>query len=94
MTLALKQAALRVFVEPDGCWESEVGEDSVGPVCQLCVDICPEVFEKPSADRCARARVGVDPGAFEDRVRHASACCPIDAILIYTRDRFVSDGRS
>lgn len=59
-----------------------MGEDSGAGACQICVEICPEVFEKPAPDHCARARLDVNPGAYAAEVRHAARTCPVDAIRV------------
>ncbi len=46
--------------------------------CELCVSICPEVFEM-SGDT-AVPRVEEVPPALEDEVREASESCPVEAI--------------
>ncbi len=71
-----------VFIEPGECWGRIVGEDSDTGACQVCVEMCPEVFEKPGANRCARTRSDVDPAAYAGRVYQVAQCCPVDAIRI------------
>lgn len=72
--------ALRVVVEPGRCWGSIIGEDSDQGACGLCVEICPEVFEKPLASRCAHVLPGVDPGRYVAQILRAVEACPVDAI--------------
>ena len=47
--------------------------------CELCVDICPEVFELPG-DK-AEIIEGADLKAHEDDIREAADSCPVEAIL-------------
>lgn len=76
---------LRVVVELGRCWGSIIGEDSDQGACRLCVETCPEIFEKPVAHRCARVRPGVDPGRFIAQVYHAVEDCPVNAIHVVRR---------
>lgn len=71
---------LRVVVEPGRCWGSIIGEDSDQGACRLCVETCPDVFEKPLTNRCAHVRLGVDPGRYVVRVLQAIEACPVNAI--------------
>lgn len=70
----------RVAVDCDACWGHLVGEDSGEESCRLCVDLCPEVFEKPRGDDCARSRPDVDPGPHVACIREAMRRCPTEAI--------------
>ena len=72
--------ALRVVVEPGRCWGSIIGEDSAQGACRLCVETCPEVFEKPLANRCAHVRPWVDPARYVAQILRAVEDCPVDAI--------------
>jgi ferredoxin len=69
-----------VFIEPGCCWGRIIGEDAGNSACELCVQICPSVFEKPAANRCARVRLKVDPSRFAAQVRRAARACPVSAI--------------
>lgn len=71
---------LRVVVEPGRCWGSIIGEDSDQGACRLCVETCPDVFEKPLTNRCAHVRLGVDPGLYIAQVLQAVEACPVNAI--------------
>ena len=71
---------LRVVVEPGRCWGSVIGEDSDQGACRLCVETCPDVFEKPLTNRCAHVRLGVDPGPYIAQVLQAVEACPVNAI--------------
>ena len=71
---------LRVAVEPARCWGSIIGEDSDQGACRLCIEICPEVFEKPLANRCAHVRPGVDPARYVAQILRTVEACPVDAI--------------
>jgi ferredoxin len=75
----------RVFIPPDRCWGSVIGDDSDQGACALCVEVCPEVFEKPAPNACARVRPGVDPAAHLAEIQRAMALCPVDAIRIEVR---------
>lgn len=48
--------------------------------CELCVDICPEVFEM--SEDLSRAKVEVVPEDQEDSVKEAAEDCPVEAIII------------
>lgn len=71
---------LRVVVEPGRCWGRIIGEDSDQGACRLCVEICPEVFEKPVANRCAHVPPGVDPVRYIAQILRAVEACPVNAI--------------
>jgi ferredoxin len=46
--------------------------------CELCVDICPEVFELP--DDIAVVKEGADFSSHEDEIREAAESCPVEVI--------------
>jgi ferredoxin len=46
--------------------------------CELCVDICPEVFDLP--DDKAVVKEGVSFDEFEDGIREAADSCPVEVI--------------
>jgi ferredoxin len=48
--------------------------------CELCVDLCPEVFELTGD--IARVIEGADLAAHEDEIREAAESCPVEAIHI------------
>jgi ferredoxin len=48
----------------------------------MCVEICPEVFEKPVANQCARVRSDANPALYVSRIREAAESCPVNAIEI------------
>ena len=48
--------------------------------CELCIDICPEVFEM--SDDISKAKVDVVPENQEDSVKEAAESCPVEAIII------------
>ena len=73
-------AIFRVSIAPDACWGRVVGEDSSGGACQMCVEICPSIFEKPVANRCARVRSNVRLALYASRIRQAAEGCPVNAI--------------
>lgn len=74
------KSTYRVLVEAGRCWGRMIGEDSGDGACQLCVEACPEVFEKSLPSRCANVRPGVDPTPYLARVRQAANVCPVNAI--------------
>ena len=74
------KSRFRVLVVTDTCWGRIVGEDSGEGACQLCVESCPEVFEKNVPNQCATIRPGVDPTPYLARVRRAAKDCPVNAI--------------
>ena len=80
--IALSRSALHVSVEPGRCWGRIIGEDSDEGACRFCVDACPEVFEKPLPNQCARVRADVDPTQHVARVRQAVEICPVNAIFL------------
>lgn len=46
--------------------------------CELCVDICPDVFEM--ADDTAIVKNDADLGVNKDCVKEAAASCPVEVI--------------
>ncbi|MFO8055208.1 MAG: ferredoxin [Bacteroidales bacterium] len=46
--------------------------------CELCVEICPEVFELP--DDIAIVKQGADFSAHEEEIREAAESCPVEVI--------------
>lgn len=48
--------------------------------CELCVDICPEVFEM--AGNVAKAKISKTPQEYMKSCREAAKECPVDAISI------------
>jgi ferredoxin len=79
------KSRLHVLVATAGCWGRVIGEDSDEGACQLCVEMCPDVFEKPLANRCAQVRPGVDPTPYVARIRQAAKVCPVNAIHLVKR---------
>ncbi len=73
-----------VEIFPGRCWGSKVCEDTGLGACQLCVDLCPEVFEKPIVNFTAFVRPDVDLSSYEDRIRHVALCCLEEAIEVTT----------
>jgi ferredoxin len=74
-----------VLVEPGRCWGSRIGDDCTQGACAGCVDVCPEVFEKPEEDACARVRPGADLARYVARIHEAIDRCPSDAIHLVQR---------
>ncbi|MEE8443193.1 MAG: ferredoxin [Dehalococcoidia bacterium] len=80
----MKQAQmLHVEIEQGQCWGQHVSEDTGLGACQLCVELCPEVFEKPIANWCAFARPDVDATPHLEKVYEAIGNCPVEAIQVY-----------
>lgn len=79
----------RVVIKPDRCWGRVVGEDSDQGACQLCVETCPEVFEKPLANRCAQVRPSIDTAQYVARIRQAVDACPVAAIHLVKNGRAI-----
>ncbi|MBI4586407.1 MAG: ferredoxin [Planctomycetes bacterium] len=77
--------AIDVIVNPGGCWGRLIGEDCDQGACDQCVQMCPEVFEKPIANACARVRLGADLARHVERIRQAIEACPSDAIRLLAR---------
>ena len=48
--------------------------------CELCVDICPDVFEM--GDDVAIVKVTTVPADAEDDAREAAESCPAEAIIL------------
>lgn len=82
----MESTALEILVsiEPGDCWGKIIGEDSGSGACDLCVQICPAVFEKPAPDQCARVRPNADVTGYAEQVRLAAQSCPVDAICVLT----------
>lgn len=80
---------LQVVVETGRCWGRVIGEDSDQGACQLCVETCPEVFEKPLANRCAQVRPGIDAAQYVARIRKVAESCPVGAIHVEKNSRMV-----
>lgn len=59
--------------------KAKVDED-LCTACELCVDICPEVFEM--GDDVAVVKVDVVPEEEEDSAQEAADSCPAEAIII------------
>jgi ferredoxin len=47
--------------------------------CELCEQICPEVFE---VEEIAVVKPNVEFNQFEDKIREAAASCPVSVISI------------
>ncbi|MBD3291010.1 ferredoxin [candidate division KSB1 bacterium] len=60
---------MKAVVDPDLC-----------TACELCVDICGDVFEMD--DDVAVVKVDTVPADLEDDVREAAESCPAEAITI------------
>ena len=75
---------MSVFIKPGSCWGRIVGEDSGSGACDLCVQICPAVFEKPTPGRCARVRTRADVAGHAEQILRAVQGCPVDAIRVTT----------
>jgi ferredoxin len=48
--------------------------------CEVCVDVCPEVFEM--GDSVVIAKVNPVPDDYQDACREAAEGCPCEAIII------------
>lgn len=79
-TMKQSNANFRVVIRPDSCWGRFASEDAGGEACDRCVEICPEAFEKPHPDRCARVRRGADLSKDLPAIRRAIDECPTGAI--------------
>ncbi len=47
--------------------------------CELCEQVCPEVFE---VEEIAVVKPGVDLNAYEDKIREAADSCPVSVISV------------
>ncbi|NLX03793.1 MAG: ferredoxin [Phycisphaerae bacterium] len=61
---------MKARVDPDTCTG-----------CELCPEICPEVFEMTD-EGVAHAKVETVPPEHEDAAREAAESCPVEAIEI------------
>ena len=73
---------LWVVIIPGRCWGSNVCEDTSLGACQLCVDLCPEVFEKPIVNFSAFVRPDADLARYQNKIRHVALSCPVEAIEV------------
>ena len=55
-------------------------DETLCTACEVCVDICPEVFEM--GDECAQVKVNPVPAEQEDCCQEAADACPSEAIII------------
>ena len=58
--------------------EASVTEECIA--CELCTEICPEVFEM--GDEFAEVQMDDIPPEYEELVREAADECPVDAIEV------------
>ena len=75
-------AHLEIVIEPGECWGRLLCEDSGAGACCLCVELCPEVFEKPFANRCARVRANSKFWKYADQIEEAVVQCPVNGIKV------------
>ena len=47
--------------------------------CELCADICPEVFE---VDEYSQVKEGVDLDEYAEQIKEAADSCPTQAIIV------------
>jgi ferredoxin len=76
------ERTLGAVIVPGRCWGSNVSEDTGLGACQLCVDLCPEVFEKPIVNFTAFVRPDADLAPYEDEIRQVALSCPVEAIEV------------
>ena len=74
--------SFQVTINPAHCWGRKVGEDSGVGACRLCVEICPEVFEKPIVNFGAFVRPDADLASHRDKIGLAALDCPVEAIVV------------
>ncbi len=72
----------QVTIIPGQCWGRKVGEDSGVGACRLCVEICPEVFEKPIVNFGAFVRPDADFAPYGNKIHRAALDCPVEAITV------------
>ena len=71
-----------VSIDPRSCWGRYVSEDSDTGACQVCVELCPGVFEKPVPNECARVRPEAEFERYSDLIAQAVRRCPVNGIRI------------
>lgn len=71
-----------VTIDPRSCWGQYIGEDSDAGACQVCVELCPAVFEKPAPDECARVRPNAIFEQHSDLIVQAARRCPVNGIRV------------
>lgn len=82
-----------VTIDPWSCWGQYVGEDSDAGACQVCVELCPAVFEKPAPDECARVRPNARLKQHSDLIVQAVSRCPVNGIRVAWTRRVRRPGR-
>ncbi len=55
-------------------------DDSLCTSCEVCVDVCPEVFEM--GDDCVVAKMSTVPEEHEEACQESADSCPSEAIII------------
>lgn len=55
-------------------------DEDLCTACELCVDICPDVFEM--GDDVAVVKADTVPADLEDDVNEAAESCPAEAIIV------------
>ncbi|MBI4219587.1 MAG: ferredoxin [Chloroflexi bacterium] len=81
--MSARDRVVGVSIDAGACWGRYVSEDSEIGACQVCVELCPAVFEKPVANECARVRPHARYENQAGLIALAAGRCPMNGIRVY-----------